>query len=64
MIKYTQKMLDELKSMDVITYDMAKEFADKYDISLRSVLARISVMKVPYQPRENWVVSKATKESK
>ena len=66
-INYTEKMLDELKSMGVITYDMAKEFSDKHDISLRSVVAKVRSMELPYQPKvsaEKPVAPKAAKESK
>lgn len=66
-INYTEKMLDELKSMGVITYDMAQEFAVKHDISLRSVVAKVRSMELPYQPKvsaEKPVAAKAVKESK
>jgi len=66
-INYTEKMLDELKSMGVITYDMANEFAIKHEISIRSVIAKVRSMELPYQPKvstEKSVTAKATKESK
>jgi hypothetical protein len=66
-INYTEKMLDELKSMGVITYDMAQEFSVKHDISLRSVVAKVRSMELPYQPKvsaEKPVAAKAAKESK
>lgn len=49
---YTEKMLDELRSFDVITYDSAQEFADKHNISIRSVIAKVRSMELPYQPKE------------
>lgn len=51
-INYTEKMLNELKSMDVITYDMAHAFAEKHNISIRSVVAKVRSMELPYQPKE------------
>ena len=66
-INYTEKMLDELKTMGVITYDMANEFATKHDISIRSVIAKVRSMELPYQPKvspEKPVVTKDAKESK
>lgn len=66
-INYTEKMLNELKSMDVITYDMANAFALKHDISVRSVVAKVRSMELPYQPKistEKPKVTKAPAESK
>lgn len=51
-INYTEKMLNELQSMGVITYDMAHEFAEKHNISVRSVVAKVRSMELPYQPKE------------
>lgn len=66
-INYTEKMIDELKSMGTISYDMAQEFATKHDISIRSVVAKVRSMELPYQPKvqaEKPVVTKDAKESK
>lgn len=66
-INYTEKMLDELKSMGVITYDMANDFAAKRDISIRSVVAKVRSLELPYQPKvstEKPVTAKVAKESK
>lgn len=66
-INYTEKMLDELKSMGVITYDMANDFAAKHDISIRSVVAKVRSLELPYQPKvstEKPVTAKVAKESK
>lgn len=51
-INYTDKMLNELRDMGTITYDMAHEFAEKHDISIRSVVAKVRSMELPYQPKE------------
>lgn len=48
---YTEKMLDELRSFDVITYDDAHEFAETHGISIRSVIAKIRAMELAYQPK-------------
>lgn len=63
-INYTENMLDELKSMGVITYEMAQEFATKYDISIRSVVAKVRSMELPYQPKVSTEKSAFTKEAK
>lgn len=63
-INYTEKMLDELKSMDVITYDMANEFASKHNISIRSVVAKVRSMELPYQPKVSTEKPKVTKDAK
>lgn len=49
---YTENMLNELRSFDVITYADATAFAEKYNISLRSVVAKVRSMELPYQPKE------------
>lgn len=49
---YTEKMVDELRSFEVITYDDAHEFAEKHGISIRSVIAKIRAMELAYQPKE------------
>lgn len=62
---YTEKMLDELRSFDVITYDSAQEFADKHNISIRSVIAKVRSMELPYQPKPTDSAAKQAKgESK
>lgn len=66
-VNYTEKMLDELKSMGVITYDTAKAFSLRHNISMRSVVAKVRSMELPYQPKvspDKPVVSKDAKESK
>jgi hypothetical protein len=67
MTKYTESMLNELKSLGTINYDVANAFADKYKISVRSVVAKVRAMELPYQPKvqaEKPVVTKGAKESK
>lgn len=67
-INYTEKMLNELKSMGTITYDMAQAFAIKYDISIRSVVAKVRSLELPYQPKviaaDKVNITKVAKESK
>lgn len=60
-INYTDSMLNELKSMGTITYDMANEFATKYNISIRSVVAKVRSMELPYQPKVSTEKPKVTK---
>jgi hypothetical protein len=61
-INYTENMLEELKSMGTITYDMAQEFATKNDISIRSVVAKVRSMELPYQPKVSVEKPKVTKK--
>lgn len=62
---YTEKMLNELKSFDVITYDDAQAFAEKHSISIRSVIAKVRSMELPYQPKPTDAAAKKVKgESK
>lgn len=67
MIKYTESMINELKSLGVVTYDIANAFAIKHKISVRSVVAKVRAMELPYQPKvstEKPKVTKAAAESK
>lgn len=68
MIKYTESMLEEMKSLGTINYDMAQEFAIKHDISIRSVIAKVRALELPYQPKvipaDKPKVTKGAKESK
>ena len=63
-INYTDKMLAELQSMGVITYDMAQEFSSKHGISIRSVIAKVRSMELPYQPKVSTEKPAFTKEAK
>jgi hypothetical protein len=58
---YTEKMLNELKSFDVITYDDAMQFAEKHNISVRSVVAKVRSMELPYQPKPTDSAAKQAK---
>lgn len=62
-ITYTDTMLNELKSMGTISYDMADEFATKHDISIRSVIAKVRSLELPYQPKVVADKPKVTKKS-
>lgn len=62
-INYTDAMLDELKSLGTISYDMADEFADKHGISIRSVIAKVRSLELPYQPKVAAEKPKVTKKS-
>jgi len=63
MIKYTESMLNELQSLGTITYDMANIFALKHDISIRSVVAKVRSMDIPYEPKVSTEKPKVTKAS-
>ena len=62
-ITYTDTMLNELKSMGIISYDMADEFATKHDISIRSVIAKVRSLELPYQPKVTADKPKVTKKA-
>lgn len=62
-INYTDTMLNELKSLGTINYDMADTFADKYDISIRSVIAKVRSLELPYQPKVTADRLKVTKKA-
>ena len=68
-IIYTDSMLAELKAMGTITYETAQVFADKHGISVRSVVAKVRAIELPYQPKvttgeKKSKVIKASNESK
>lgn len=66
-INYTESMLNELKSLGTINYDIANDFATKYKISVRSVVAKVRAMELPYRPKvstEKPKVTKSASESK
>lgn len=63
-INYTEKMLEELKSMGTVTYDMANAFAIKHNITIRSVVAKVRSMELPYQPKVSLEKPKVVKEVK
>lgn len=58
---YTEKMLDELRSFDVITYADAVTFSEAHNISLRSVIAKVRSMELPYQPKPTDPAAKQAK---
>ena len=62
-IIYTDMMLNELKSLGTINYDMADEFATKHDISIRSVIAKVRSLELPYQPKVTADKPKVTKKA-
>lgn len=59
-MKYTDEMIEEMKSLKTFTYNSAKTFADKHDISFRSVIGKIRALELDYQPKD----PKAQKVSK
>lgn len=52
MSKYTEEMLTEMREAGSFTYDSAKAFAEKHDISLRSVIAKVRALELDYQPKD------------
>ena len=52
MSKYTDAMVAELRSFDLVTYEDAVAFADKYpEVSTRSVISKVKNLEIPYQPK-------------
>jgi hypothetical protein len=70
-VKYTETMLSELRSIEVLNHGLAVAFAEKYKdvspgITSRSVVAKARALDVPYQakdPREK-ATGKAKGDSK
>lgn len=58
-VKYTENMLEELKAIPRLDYQKAVAFAEKYDISSRSVIAKARSMEIDYIPKSP-SASKAT----
>lgn len=61
MSKYTDEMIAEMKELAPFTYDKAQAFATKHEISLRSVIAKVRALELPYQPKDPKVRSAARK---
>ncbi len=47
-MEYTKEMVSELKSRDTMTYAQAKAFADKFGLSLQSVIGKARALEVAY----------------
>jgi hypothetical protein len=52
MSKYTPAIVDEMRSIGSFTYDSAKAFADKHELSFRSVIAKVRALELDYQPKD------------
>jgi hypothetical protein len=51
MSNYTDKMTAELVSAGSFTFDQAASFADKYQLSTRSVVSKIKSLDLDYTPK-------------
>lgn len=51
-VKYTDEMLKELKSFEILDYDSAVKYAEKYNISPRSVTAKARAIGVEYKAKD------------
>lgn len=51
MSNYTDKMTAELVSAGSFTFDQAAAFADKYQLSTRSVVSKIKSLDLDYTPK-------------
>lgn len=63
MTKYTDEMTNELRTMGVIDYELATKFAEKHEISVRSVIAKVRALELPYKPKETAAEKKPTKKA-
>lgn len=64
---YTEQMLAELKSVPTLNYEIANVFAEKYNIGVRSVIAKAKALEIPYSaksPSEKKAKSSVSKRTK
>lgn len=47
-ISYSEAMISELKSVGTLNYEIATVFAEKHNIAVRSVIAKIRALELPY----------------
>lgn len=52
-MEYTKEMVAELKSREEMTYAQAKSFADKYGLSLQSVIGKARALDVTYVRKDD-----------
>jgi hypothetical protein len=57
-------MIDEMKTIGSFTYDSAKAFADKNDLSFRSVIAKVRALELDYQPKDPKIRSTKAKRER
>lgn len=66
-VKYTDAMIAELKEVGKFNYEIAQVFADKYNIQVRSVIAKVKSLELTYvvkSPTERKAGVKAKTRSK
>jgi hypothetical protein len=52
MAKYTDAMVEELKTIGKLDYNSANAFAQKHGIEIRSVIAKARAYDLPYQAKD------------
>lgn len=60
--KYTEQMVAELREIGSFNYNSANDFAQKHGIGIRSVIAKVRALELPYTPKEPSVKSTTPKE--
>jgi hypothetical protein len=58
-MKYNDAQIAEMKEIGSFTYDSAKAFADKHNISFRSVIAKVRALELDYHAKDPKVRSTA-----
>lgn len=48
---YTDAQIDELKTVPEYNYEIATAFAEKHGISVRSVIAKVKSLEIPYKSK-------------
>ena len=51
MTAYTDKMVSDMTSAGSFTYESASEFANAHSLSVRSVIAKVKNLGLPYTPK-------------
>lgn len=64
MSKYTEAMINEMKEAGSFNYDSAKAFAEKHNLTLRSVIAKVRALELDYQPKDPKVRSTKAKRTR
>lgn len=64
MSKYTDAIVAEMRSIGTFNYDSAKAFAEKHDLSFRSVIAKVRALELDYQAKDPKVRSTKAKKGR
>ena len=59
MHKYTDEMINHLKSLESMSYEQTVEFSEKYLVPVKSIIAKLRALQIPYIPK---VIERKTPE--